>query len=254
MSLSVNQIKFINSLSQKKYRVQHAAFIIEGDTMVSHVLKSDLHLQLIAAVPAWIASHQQELNACGCEVVAVSENELQKISQLTQANAVLAVASIPAVSQHRQMNGIVLLLDQISNPGNLGTIIRLADWFGVSSVICSDSCVDCFNPKVVQATMGAIATVPVIYCDAVEFLKSINNIPVYAAVLGGSSVYSISFNQPAVLIIGNESRGVSKELMPFVTEKIMIPSFSTNPVAGAESLNAATATAILLSEMKRSSC
>lgn len=253
MAISLNQIKFIRSLEQKKFRDMHGQFVIEGDTVVKHVL-GHLPIQLIIGLPYWIDSNKQLLQQNNIAFEIVTEQELQRMSHFKQANQVLGLVNMPAKNNQvvDLIDDLTLVLDDISNPGNLGTIIRLADWFGISSVVCSTSCVDVYNPKVVQATMGSIASVQVVYTDVFDFLTHFKNeVPIYAAVLDGNDVYNEKLKSPSLLIIGNESRGVSPELNSFITKKIKIPSYSQNQTIVAESLNAGTATGILLAEFRR---
>ena len=182
-------------------------------------------------------------------VVEVSQKDLQKISSLKTANTALAVFQQPKQVELSE-NGLQVALDSVRDPGNLGTIIRLCHWFGVQHLVCSLDTVDCFNPKVVQATMGSIGRVSVHYVDLSEYLQQ-TKLPVYAAVMEGENVYTSQLPQHALLVMGNEASGISESLAPFLGYKITIPQFSKNNTA--ESLNVATATGILLSEFRRNS-
>ena len=181
-------------------------------------------------------------------IVQVSSTELQKISALKTANTMLAVFHQPKEKDVSE-EGLVVALDMVRDPGNLGTIIRLCDWFGVAQLICANDTVDCFNPKVVQATMGSIARVSIVYLDLLAYIQTTNS-PVYAAMMDGANVYTSQLPERAVLVMGNEANGISPEIASQIQHKITIPNFGASQ--SAESLNVATATGILLSEFKRS--
>lgn len=240
--LSKNQKKYINSLKQKKHRMNCPVFIVEGTKMVGELLQSDFEIEAIYATSSWITQHE----IAGVEVNDITEKELASISSLTTSNEVLAV-----VKQRNDVeidtSGLTIALDNIQDPGNLGTIIRIADWFGITNIICSTDCVDVYNPKVVQATMGSIFRVNITYTNLSDFFKKNNHLKVYGALLDGNNVYQEQLTkQEAVLLMGNESKGISDELLPYITNKITIPSFGK-----AESLNVSAATAVLCSEFKR---
>jgi TrmH family RNA methyltransferase len=177
----------------------------------------------------------------------VSSKELQKISALKTANAAVALFEIPKLAPIRQ-EGIIVVLDAVRDPGNLGTIIRLCDWFGVQVLICSPDTADCYNPKVIQATMGSIARVSVHYTDLIPFLKT-SELPVYGAVMKGLNVYREQLPNEAILVMGNEANGISSEIETYISKRVTIPGFGDTKTA--ESLNVATATAVLLSEFRR---
>ncbi len=237
--ISKAQIKNVKLLHQKKYRDQQGLFIAEGPKVVGDLLNSKFKLKEGFAT--------KDFKVQGSSFNEINEKELEGISALTTPNQVLAVFEAtnekPDVGSLKQE--LVIALDDIRDPGNLGTIIRIADWFGIGHILCSESCVDVFNPKVIQATMGSIARVNVYYADLDTVLKESET--VYAAVLDGKSIYSQKLTSKGVILIGNESKGVSEKLMKHVTDKISIPKFSS----GADSLNAAVATAVICSEFKR---
>lgn len=237
--LSKSQIKLITSLKQKKYRQQHGFFVVEGIKTIKELLQSDLVLYALYTV--------EPLNIDAKEEVLISENDLKRISFLATPNKALAIFKIP-VPKTINSKGLIVALDAIRDPGNLGTIIRLCDWFGVKDLVCSKETVDCYNPKVIQATMGSITRVNISYVDLVEFLKAANS-PIYGAFMEGETIYSKTNLQGGVLIMGNEANGVSKEVEAIINEKISIPRFGD--IQATESLNVATATAILLSEFRR---
>ncbi|MDC8003247.1 RNA methyltransferase [Aureisphaera galaxeae] len=237
--ISKNQIKLITGLHQKKYRNKYGLFIAEGPKIIEDLLTAGMQLH------SFFATEDASHIATGFEIV--THAELKKISALATANTMLAVFHIPETGSISE-EGLTVVLDSVRDPGNLGTIIRLCDWFGVSQVICSPDTVDCFNPKVVQATMGSIARVALHYRELPSFLSTAK-LPTYAAVMDGTSVYKETLSQNALLIMGNEANGISSEVEALVTNRITIPYFG-NPET-AESLNVATATGILLNEFRR---
>ncbi|KAA5824198.1 RNA methyltransferase [Algibacter amylolyticus] len=237
--LSKSQIKLITSLKQKKYRQQHGFFVVEGVKTITELLQSHLELYKLYTT--------RTFNFDAKEEVIVSNQELKRISFLTTPNTALAVFKMPE-PKPIDTTGLIVVLDAIRDPGNLGTIIRLCDWFGVTELVCSKETVDRFNPKVVQATMGSITRVNVNYIDLVPFLKG-SNLPVYGAFMEGENVYKSALPKNGILLMGNEANGVSKEVEAVITEKISIPRFGE--LQATESLNVATATAILLSEFRR---
>ena len=239
--LSKNQLKLITSLSQKKYREKHGLFIAEGKKVVNELVQSSIEL-----VHLYATEELEEFKSYNAQ--RISEKELKKISNLKTPNKVLGVFKIPKQKTFED-SGLILALDNIKDPGNLGTIIRLCDWFGVEQLICSKETVDCYNAKVVQATMGSLTRVSILYKELIPFLKT-TSLPSYGALLDGENVYKSALDTNAILVIGNESNGISKEVIACITKKTTIPRFGT--LQQTESLNAATATAILLSEFKRS--
>ncbi|HWJ89722.1 MAG TPA: RNA methyltransferase [Flavisolibacter sp.] len=239
--LSKKEIKDIQSLSQKKFREALKLFVAEGPKVVSELIQLlPDHVVKLYAVNDWIHSHEKLLS--GVPVLEVSGVELQRISQLQTANSVLAL--------FRQLEGtepvvdsFALYLDTIQDPGNFGTIIRVADWFAIRHIVCSEGCADLYNSKVVQASMASIARVNVYYDLQGTWLKK-QQLPLLAATLNGKPVHEYKGNGRGILIIGNESKGISPEIIEMATEKITIPR-----KGHAESLNAAVATAILLSHL-----
>lgn len=237
--LSKSQIKLITSLKQKKYRQQYGFFVVEGVKTIKELLQSNLVLYALYTTESFNSNAKDE--------VLISETDLKRISFLTTPNKALAVFKIPQ-PKPVEANGLMVALDDVRDPGNLGTIIRLCDWFGVKELICSNETVDCFNPKVVQATMGSLTRVNIIYVDLVQFLKD-TKLPIYGAFMDGESVYNKQLPKNGILVMGNEANGVSQEIEKIITDKISIPRFGE--LQATESLNVATATAILLSEFKR---
>lgn len=244
--LSKNQVKKIVSLSQKKQRSLQNVFVVEGTKSVLDVA-AIIHPTALYATQAWLDEH----SGLGMAFEVVTEEELKKISQLKTPQHVLALFPIlahdPPLLDNKK--GLVLALDDIQDPGNLGTILRLADWFGIETVICSKGCVDMYNPKVVQASMGSIARVQVIYTDLEQFLND-TAYPVYGTFMEGESIYEASLAKNAVVVMGNEGQGISAAVENVINQKITIPCFSKGEMR-AESLNVATATAIVCSEFGR---
>lgn len=240
--VSKSQIKLITSLQQKKYRNKTGLFLVEGLKGIFEFLHSSFELHELYTVDTALFDVSPK------KIISVTESELKKISQLTTPNKALALFKIPEPLAAKD-SGLTVVLDDVRDPGNLGTIIRLCDWFGVQQLVCSLNTVDCYNPKVVQATMGSLTRVPIIYTNVVDYLDE-NSLPIYGAVMNGDNIYKSTLPEKAVLVMGNEANGVSKEVENLINKKITIPRFGT--LQQTESLNVATATAILLSEFKRS--
>ena len=240
-----SEVKYIQSLAHKKFREEENLFVLEGVKIVGELLREFPHrVKKLFALESWIATHASIVPS-SVEVVAVLSYELEKISFLQHPNEVVALVEMPELTQAQpSLNGITLVLDQLQDPGNLGTIIRTCDWFGIKRIICSVDTVDAFNPKVVQAAMGSIMRIDIIYTDLAEFLRSSKDVPIYAAVLHGESVFKSSFLSPCFLLVGNESKGISEQLLSMASNKITIPK-----TGAAESLNAAVATGIILAQM-----
>lgn len=233
-------------------------FIVEGEKSVADFLKSGMDVKTIYATEKWIKERWGEygsnpINTQQPELVPITEAELKKISALTTPNEVLAVCNIPNYSLNIKdlKDQLTIILDDIKDPGNMGTIIRIADWFGINDIICSEECVDAFNPKAVQATMGSLSRVRIHIADPEELLQSSLEINVYGAMLEGRNIYKTKLEKKGILVIGNESKGISFKLEKYITQKIAIPSFGVNKDSSAESLNAAVATAIICSEFRR---
>ncbi len=239
--LSISQKKYVNSLQQKKFRTQYSTFVVEGLKIVNELLKSDYEVETIFATSSWLKNNSSK------EAIHVTEKELSQLSSLKTPNEVLAVVKQKETQLLDLKSTITIALDHIQDPGNLGTIIRTADWFGVKNIICSEDCVDVYNPKVIQATMGSLFRVNVVYTDLKEFFDEYKDLTVYGALLEGDNVYNVKLkSEGAVLLMGNESKGIAEELIPYVTNKIAIPKFGN-----AESLNVGIATAIICFESKR---
>tara|TARA_B100000900_G_scaffold362088_1_gene335154 strand:- start:111 stop:824 length:714 start_codon:yes stop_codon:yes gene_type:complete len=236
--LSRNQIKFIKSLKQKKFRLQQQLFVVEGEKLVNEFLNSDWEIEQIYATKEW----QGEGGA-----VEITTKELERISFLKTPNKVLAIVKIPLKESVASEN-LVLALDAVKDPGNLGAIIRLADWFGVQNILCSEDCVEMYNPKVVQASMGSIIRVQVQYVDLKSTLESMDDYQVYAAVIDGENMFSIKKSEKIIVLMGSESHGVSQDLLKLQHQKITIPKSGNSKI---ESLNVANACGIILAQLSR---
>lgn len=253
--LSKANIKFIRSLEQKKYRKAEGAFIAEGFKSVNDLLDEGWESRIIVATDDW--QHRLTPTNGNPIVIRVTDEELRKVSLLQHPQQVLAVFSLPKVTDLACVkDDLCLCLDGVQDPGNLGTIIRTADWFGIRDIICSPATADAFNPKVVQATMGSIARVRVHYADLVPFLKSLpSDMPVYGTLLDGENIYDTSLSHRGIIIMGNEGNGVTPEVRACLTHKLLIPQFEgtsqPSSSSGPESLNVSIATAIILSEFRR---
>jgi RNA methyltransferase, TrmH family len=241
LMLSKSQIKLIKSLSQKKYRNIHELFIVEGLKGVREFLNSDFEMVSLFSTGESFKVDREN-------VTFIEDRELKKISALKNPQKVLAIFRIPPVRKIEN-DGLIVALDGIRDPGNLGTIIRLCDWFGVKDLVCSLDTVDCYNPKVVQASMGSLTRVKINYLDLKEYLKSNNQLPVLGTMLDGDNVYTLKLPSSGILILGNEANGISENIEACLTQKLNIPQFGEEQET--ESLNVATATAIVLSEFRR---
>ena len=237
--LSKNQVKLIQKLHQKKYRNELNLFIVEGKKSINEFLQAGYTPQLLIATEAFTASVPQHL------ITPVSKDELRKVSTLQNPDEGLAVFQQP---KHKGIlqEGVIVALDNVQDPGNLGTIIRLCDWFGVETLLCNTQTVDCYNPKVVQASMGSLTRVAVHYLDLAAFLTT-TALPVYTMDLEGENLYTATFPKDCILILGNEANGISAEVRALSNEVITIPRFSKHQRT--ESLNVAMAGAIILSEV-----
>lgn len=238
--LSKGQIKLINSLSQKKYRQKNALFVAEGIKVIKELLNSNFELERLFSEADLFFTENNKMQL-------LEANELKKITKLATAQTALALFKIPQKKQTITEDFIVAL-DGVRDPGNLGTIIRLCDWFGVKQLLCSKDTVDCYNEKVVQATMGSIARVEVIYGDLAEEISKLD-LPVFGTFMNGENIYETSLSSKGILVLGNEANGISDEIKQLSKHQISIPQFGETK--NTESLNVATATAILLSEFKR---
>ena len=248
MVISKAKIKLIRSLEQKKQRNTHQLFVAEGPKLVDELM-GYFECEIIAATIDWLKTHS---NYQASEVYEVNDIELKKISSLRSPQQVVAIFKKPEF----QFNPAVLqqelciALDGVQDPGNLGTIIRLADWFGVKQIFCSSDTVDVFNTKTIQASMGGIARVQVHYTSLVDLIKNSPNTPIYGTFLEGDNLYEKELKPNGLIIMGNEGNGISNELKSLVTDQLYIPNYPLDRDS-AESLNVAIATAIVCSEFRR---
>lgn len=247
--LSKSKIKLITSLAHKKYRDETGLFVAEGVKLTSD-LANAFHCEWLAYTPQW-ENEVRHLQAD--EKISVEENELHKISTQKSPQGMLAVfrKKTPVEFTNDELSGqLSLALDDIQDPGNLGTIIRLADWFGIKNILCSELTADAYGSKVVQATMGALARVNIYYLNLEDFLSGLNNVPVYGTFLEGKNIYSEKLSENGIIVMGNEGNGISPKIEKLVANKLLIPNFPKNAPTS-ESLNVAVATAIVCSEFRR---
>ncbi|HET7118360.1 MAG TPA: RNA methyltransferase [Hanamia sp.] len=240
-------VKYIQSLSHKKFRDEEGVFIAEGPKVVSEFLLSEkIHCKLICAEKDWLVENDSLLKRITPEnIFETDDHWLKSISLLKTPNKVVAVLNKKSFSKAPVfINKISLMLDDLQDPGNMGTIIRIADWFAIENIICSENCVDCYNPKVVQSSMGSLARVNVLYTDLLSVVELNKEINLYATALNGTSVYKLPKIKEGIILIGNESKGVNQDLLKSSSQKITIPRYGR-----AESLNAAVAGGIILSHL-----
>lgn len=245
--ITKSDVKYIQSLAHKKFRESEGVFVIEGVKMVGELIDEfPNHIVQLFATEEWvddISGHNLE----GFRLSIIDNLMLDRISQLKSPNKVLAIVKMPIQSTHTStLNKLTLVLDQIQDPGNLGTIIRTCDWFGVQNILCSMDTVDAYNPKTVQSAKGSLLRVNIQYVDIKDFLSSTKEATIYAAALDGNSIYNIKMQEPAIIVIGSEASGISKEVLALANKKITIPK-----VGKAESLNAGIAAAIIMSNFTK---
>ncbi len=251
--LSKNKIKLIKSLDEKKKRKETNLFLAEGRKVVGDCLPY-FKCELLVATPEWL-SEQKQWKQQPNEIIEASHDEIKKASLLKSPQEVLAVFRQPDYAPLKTevlQNSLVLALDTIQDPGNLGTIVRIADWFGIEHIVCSPDTADIYNPKVVQATMGAIARVRLHYQSLTDFFQQpqMKEIPIYGTFLNGKDLYATEITPNGIIIMGNEGNGISKEIEPFVNNRLFIPNYPSGRDTS-ESLNVAIATAITCAEFRR---
>lgn len=235
--LTNNDTKLINSLVKKKFRQKYNKFVVEGVKNIKEVLNSSIYVEKIYSI-------DDTFNDFPSKNILITERELKKISQLVTPNTALAVCEIPQ-EKNIQKNGFIIALDDIRDPGNLGTIIRMADWFGIQQIVCSKETVDLYNPKVIQSTMGSFIRVQINYTDLEEFFETYSH-PILGTFMDGENLYKTKLPEKAVLLMGNEANGISEKLESFVTQRLSIPRMGK--LQQTESLNVAMATSIILGE------
>ncbi len=255
--LTKNKIKLINSLDRKKNRKQHGLFIVEGEKIVIELInecetreKCPYRISELFYTLDFKSKYLADLEELNVSQIEITESELEKISNFSSPNQVLALVEMPQDKVPYYEEDLVLMIDGVIDPGNLGNVIRCADWFGINHVICSMNCVELYNPKVVQASMGSIFRINVLYLDLVIILAKMrkNNPlkPIYGATLEGENIYGMNLNENSAIVMGSESHGISEEVKFYLTKEVKIPQLGRG-----ESLNVASATAILCSEFKR---
>lgn len=244
--ITKNQIKYINSLQQKKFRVENQSFIVEGAKSVLELLRSDFETELLFVTDDFFVEYQTLLHAFHIQAVIVNQIDLEKAGSFSSNNAALAVVKTKENEELLvEENEFALILDDIRDPGNLGTIIRVADWYGIHKIICSHSTVDYYNPKVITATMGSFTRSNLYYTDLKEFIKN-QSVNIYGTLLNGDNIHQTKFAESGYIVIGNEANGISSVIEQLITHKITIPRFGA-----AESLNAGIATAVVLDNLRR---
>lgn len=254
--ISKNKVKFIISLQKKKVRDEEKLYVIEGDKIVREFLGAGIPLKTLIAKPEFLGSLSSEMTTNVLEIEDVSYEDLKRISTLKSPHN--AIALVPMPEKHLDLSvifkNLCVAIDSIQDPGNLGTIIRAAAWFGIKHIICSYDCVDIYNPKVIQASMGAMLHADVYYHNLKEFFISAQakKVSVFGTYLEGESVYTHKLDNKGIILLGNESRGISSDLIQFVTYKIMIPKFSSAK-PGIDSLNVGMAASVVFSEFMRKS-
>ena len=244
--ITKNQIKYINSLQQKKFRVENQSFVVEGAKSVLELLKSDFIIEMLFVTDAFFEEHQDFLQNRPIQIEIATQTDLEKAGSFSSNNAALAVVK---TKENEELlvkdNEFALILDDIRDPGNLGTIIRVADWYGIHKLICSNSTVDFYNPKVISATMGSFTRTNLYYTDLEDFIKN-QSVNIYGTLLDGNNIHETKFSDSGYIVIGNEANGISESIEKLITHKITIPRFGE-----AESLNAGIATAVVLDNLRR---
>lgn len=250
--LTKAQLQFVQRLQQKKFRLSEGLYLAEGTKIAEELLNSGILLYAIFALADWIDRNRHLPHFPASLVQEISADELKKISSLSSPNEVICVVPLryPKFEAGAMPGKLSLLLDTVQDPGNFGTIVRIADWFGIEQVYCSETCVDLYNPKVIQSSMGSFLRCSVIYADPLEVIAAAHrqNIMTYAAALEGANMYEMQFTKEALLVMGNESKGISPEVLEQVKQCVRIPAFGKG---GVDSLNVSIATAILCAEFRR---
>lgn len=241
--ISKASIKLIRGLQDKKQRQKYDQFIVEGEKSITELLKSKFSVIALYALPEWIRDNKQAIKGVKCE--EISPEELQQISSHQAPQKVLALVKIPPPAAARNKEDFILALDSIQDPGNLGTIIRIADWYGIRQVICNKGCTDPYSPKCINSTMGSFTRVQIVFGEIVKVAQDLS-LPLISATLDGKNIHSPGNPGKGIIVIGNEGHGIHESIIRASEYKITIPRFG-----GAESLNAAISTAIILDNLKR---
>lgn len=258
--LSNNTISFVKSLQQKKFRAEEGLFVAEGDKLVREYLQSSMEVVAVYGSTDWLRHHGKLISG-NTESSGADERDMGRMSSLVTAPEVLAVVKVPQlkIETAEHLSGITLVLDGIRDPGNMGTIVRTADWFGIEHIVASDDCADHWNPKVVQASMGSLTRVKIVIRNLEEFFTELRNLTsnkavpapqVFGTFMDGENIYSASLPDHALIVIGNEANGIRNTTEAFIDRRISVPSYNTDKHKP-ESLNAAIATALVLSEFRR---
>ncbi len=254
--ISKNKIKHFRSLRLKKYREKYGEYLVEGEKIIKEMVDNGYQLvKQIIATQQWLKRNYKNEIYPPENILTASVNEISKISAFKTPGEAMALLRIPyhIINKDDIINDISLVLDRIQDPGNLGNIIRIADWFGIKYIFCSHDCADCFSPKVVQATMGAIMRINVYYVNLKDLLEEYISVPgftVYGTFLDGESIYDKDLNKKAFIVMGNESRGISQSYIPFIATRLFVPKYAAQ-TGSVESLNVSAATAIVCSEFRR---
>ena len=244
--ITKNQIKYINSLQQKKFRVEHQSCVVEGAKSVLELLKANFEIELLFVTDDFFREHEAIFQTLSIQPEIVKSEELEKAGSFSSNNAALALVKTKENGELLvDEKEFALILDDIRDPGNLGTIIRVADWYGITKIICSPSTVDFYNPKVINATMGSFTRVSLYYVDLENFIKN-QQVNIYGTLLDAENIHHTRFSDSGYIVIGNEANGISEKVTKLITHKITIPRFG-----GAESLNAGIATAVVLDNVFR---
>lgn len=249
--ISNAQIKTIASYKLAKFRNQDEVFVVEGVKMVDELLRSNHTIEMICATKNWIEEHKKIASQINLNIQEIKTQDLERISSLTTPNQVLAIVKRKESKPIELKSQLVIALDEIKDPGNLGTIVRIADWFGIENIICSENTVDIYNPKAIQATMGSLFRINITYNNLFQYLQTLpSSHPIYGTIIeGGKNLYQENLQQEGIIVIGSESHGISQEIKQLITHPLTIPSFSKEQ--GPESLNASIATSIICSEFRR---
>lgn len=238
--LTKNQAKLIKSLGDKKNRVELGLFLVEGEKSVSELLDSDFKIELLLSTQTFFDKYGEKIREKSKSYEITNQSEIEKVGTFETNDSAIAIVKQKTNNEPKISEEIILVLDEIKDPGNLGTIIRIADWYGIKNIVASKNTVDFYNPKVITATKGSFTRVKIFYTDLNSFLSE-TKLPILGAFLNGENIHETKFPSNGILIMGNESNGINKEIEKFVTKKITIPSHGK-----AESLNVAIATAIIL--------
>ena len=252
MTLSKHLTNVVQNLEKKKFREKYNLFKIEGEKLVNEALLSNFQVHTIIAKEKWLKEHEKKIN--NFQLVEVSEREMEKLSNFKSPPEVIALIKIPEQKWQEEhiRHSLSVILNGVQDPGNLGTILRVCDWFGIHSIFCDTDCAHAFNPKSIQASMGAIFRVHVFYLDLLEFIPQFVNsdFHCYGTFLDGDNIYQTSLQNTGFIVMGNEGKGISPEIEPFISQKLTIPRFAESSYS-TESLNVGVATGIILSEFKR---